>query len=98
LNRHLIGIFSWIREDWKSHPYRFGVEILAWLISIGCALTMAFTVPKPPLLMIYPVWIAGCMLYAWAAYSRRSFGMIANYLLLIVIDSIGLTRMLIELY
>ena len=35
-------------------------------------------------------------MYAWAAYTRRSFGMIANYTLLVTIDSIGLVRMLIN--
>jgi hypothetical protein len=55
---------------------------------------MAVTVPTPPLLALYPVWIAGCALYAWAAYSRKSFGMLANYLLLVSIDFVGLIRML----
>jgi hypothetical protein len=32
-------------------------------------------------------------MYAWAAYSRKSFGMLANYLLLATIDSVGLLRM-----
>jgi hypothetical protein len=36
-------------------------------------------------------------MYAWAAYTRKSFGMLANYLLLVSIDSVGLTRMLIAL-
>jgi len=34
-------------------------------------------------------------MYAWAAYTRRSFGMLGNYLLLVAIDSVGLTRMLL---
>jgi hypothetical protein len=35
-------------------------------------------------------------MYAWAAYTRKSFGMIANYVLLVTIDSVGLVRMLIN--
>ena len=87
--------FSWIKEDWKSNKVRFCVEILAWAISIGCSITMALTVPHPPLIVLYPIWIAGCAMYAWAAWTRRSFGMLANYLLLTTIDSIGLIRMII---
>jgi hypothetical protein len=34
-------------------------------------------------------------LYAWASYTRKSFGMLANYILLTTIDSIGLIRMII---
>jgi hypothetical protein len=33
-------------------------------------------------------------MYAWAAYTRKSFGMLANYLLLVTIDIVGLVRML----
>jgi hypothetical protein len=88
------GTFNWIREDYKSDRVRFCLEVLAWAISIGCSLTMAITVPNPPLLALYPVWITGCAIYAWCAYSRRSFGMLANYILLTTIDTVGLVRML----
>jgi hypothetical protein len=86
--------WEWIKDDWKSNKFRFCVEVLAWAISIGCSITMAITVPNPPLLSMYPVWIAGCALYAWASYTRKSFGMLANYLLLVTIDVIGLLRMI----
>jgi hypothetical protein len=83
----------WIKDDWHSNSIRFIIELLAWAISIGCSITMALTVPAPPLLVLYPVWITGCALYAWAAYTRKSFGMLANYILLTTIDTIGLLRM-----
>lgn len=85
---------AWIKDDWRSHPVRFSIELLAWAISIGCSLTMAATVPNPPLIYLYPVWILGCSLYLWAAFTRGSFGMVANYLLLTTIDTVGLVRML----
>lgn len=85
---------EWIRDDWNSNRFRFVIELLAWAISIGCSITMALTVPTPPLLILYPIWIAGCAMYAWAAHTRKSFGMLANYLLLVTIDTIGLIRML----
>jgi len=87
---------QWIKDDWNSHPFRFIVELLAWAVSIGCSITMAVTVPNPPLLALYPVWISGCAMYAWAAYTRKSFGMLANYILLTTIDTVGLIRMLIN--
>ena len=94
MNDTLLNTFSWIKDDYRSHPFRFIIELLAWGISIGCSITMALTVPNPPLLYLYPVWIFGCSLYAWAAYTRKSFGMLANYILLTTIDTIGLIRML----
>ena len=94
MNDILLNTFDWIRDDYKSHRTRFVIELLAWAISIGCSITMALTVPTPPLLALYPVWIFGCALYAWASWTRKSFGMLANYILLVSIDSVGLARML----
>ena len=94
----MLDIFAptlqWIKDDFKSNRIRFAIELLAWAISIGCSITMAVTVPNPPLLALYPVWITGCALYAWAAWTRKSFGMLVNYLLLVAIDMFGLIRML----
>jgi hypothetical protein len=96
MNDLVAGIFTWIKDDYRTHPLRFGVELLAWAVSIGCSITMAITVPNPPLILLYPVWISGCAMYAWAAYTRKSFGMLANYILLTSIDTVGLIRMLLH--
>ena len=95
MNDILLNTFVWIRDDFKSNRIRFVIELLAWAISVGCSITMALTVPNPPLLALYPVWIAGCSLYAWASWTRKSFGMLANYLLLTTIDTVGLLRMIL---
>ena len=95
MNNIFINTLIWIKDDWNSNRFRFIIELLAWAISIGCSITMALTVPNPPLLVLYPIWILGCSLYAWAAYTRKSFGMLANYLLLTTIDTVGLIRMII---
>ena len=94
MNEILTNIVKWIKDDYKTYPTRFVIEVLAWALSISCAIAMALTVPNPPLIILYPIWILGCGLYAWAAFSRKSFGMLANYLLLVTIDSVGLIRML----
>ena len=95
MNNILLNIFDWIRSDYKTNPFRFVVEVLAWAVSIGCSITMAATVPNPPLVVLYPIWISGCAMYAWAAWSRKSFGMLANYILLVSIDTVGLLRMIL---
>jgi hypothetical protein len=94
MNDLFYGLFDWIRNDWRSNRVRFVIELMAWVISISCSVTMALTVPNPPLLILYPMWITGCALYAWAAFSRKSFGMLANYVLLVAIDVLGLIRLL----
>lgn len=90
----VVSVIDWIREDYRSRPFRFIIELLAWAASVGCAITMALTVPNPPLRAIYPIWISGCVMYGWAAWTRRSFGMLANYMLLTVIDTVGMIRIL----
>lgn len=94
MNNIFLNIFDWIRSDYRTNPLRFFVEVLAWGVSIGCSITMAATVPNPPLVVLYPIWIAGCAMYAWASWTRQSFGMLANYILLVSIDTVGLIRML----
>ena len=96
MNLILLNIYNYIKDDYTTNPLRFVVEVTAWIISVGCSVTMALTVPYPPLLILYPIWISGCAMYAWASYTRKSFGMIANYMLLVTIDSVGLVRMLIN--
>ncbi len=95
----MIEIFEptidWIKSDYKTNRIRFIVELLAWAASIFCSIVMAVTVPNPPLVYLYPVWISGCAMYAWAAWTRKSFGMLANYILLTTIDTIGLIRMIL---
>jgi hypothetical protein len=94
VNDIVFNILGWIKDDYKTNKFRFCIEVLAWAISVGCSITMAATVPNPPLLVMYPIWITGCALYAWASYTRKSFGILANYILLVSIDTVGLIRML----
>ena len=96
MNNIFLNIIEWIRSDYKTNPLRFFIEVLAWAVSIGCSITMATTVPNPPLIVLYPIWISGCAMYAWASWTRRSFGMLANYILLVSIDSFGLARMIMQ--
>ena len=92
-----IDTYGWAGRDYREWSSRFAAEVFASAISIGCSITMALTVPTPPLLILYPIWIIGCSMYGWAAWTRGSFGMLANYLLLVAIDSVGLVRMLVNL-
>lgn len=88
------GTVDWIKADFKEWPLRCVLEILAWFMSIGCAIAMALTVPNPPFLILYPIFITQCAIFGWAAWTRRSTGMLANYSLLVTIDSIALIRLL----
>lgn len=86
-------VLNYLKEDWSENPYRCALEIFAWILSIGCSILMAMTVPNPPFLLLYPLFILQCAIFGWAAYTRRSTGMLMNYTLLVGIDSIALFRL-----
>ena len=90
----IYDIIDWIRRDYKVNRFRFVVEFSAWLMSIGCTILMAATVPNPPFLLLYPLFVIQCSMLAWAAYSRNSTGMFANYMLIAIIDIVALIRLL----
>jgi hypothetical protein len=89
-------LYTWAQSDFRAWPLRFILEITAWAMSIGCAVTMAVTVPNPPFLIMYPIFIAQCVIFGWSASTRGSFGMLANYCLLVSIDTVALIRLLLQ--
>lgn len=93
MNKLLHSIKSFIQADWQESPVRCVLEILAWALSIFCAATMMLTVPNPPFLLLYPLFITQCAIFAWASYTRGSIGMLSNYMLLVSIDSVALARL-----
>ena len=96
MNNLFEGIANWIREDWASNPLRCVLEILAWVLSITCSVTMMLTVPNPPLIYLYPLFITQCVIFGWAAWTRQSLGMLANYTLLVSIDTVALIKMILQ--
>jgi hypothetical protein len=86
--------YQWAKNDFQSWPLRFVLEITAWVLSITCAIWMGMTLPNPPFLILYPLFITQCTIFAWAAWTRRSTGMVANYMLLVTIDVIALARLI----
>jgi len=96
MNEFAYGVIDWIKKDWQTNPIRCALEILAWILSIFCSVTMMLTVPNPPFLLLYPLFIFQCVIFAWAAYTRQSTGMLANYILLVTIDSVALMRLIAQ--
>jgi hypothetical protein len=86
--------YNWAKRDFHDWPLRFVLEISAWFMSITCAVWMGMTLPNPPFLILYPLFITQCAIFAWAAWTRRSTGMVANYMLLVTIDVIALARLI----
>jgi hypothetical protein len=87
-------VLGYIQRDYQEWPLRFCLEIAGWFGSLGCAVGMTIFIHNPPLLPLYCIWVASTAIYAWASWTRGSFGMLANYVLLFCIDCVGLIRLL----
>jgi hypothetical protein len=82
---------NWIIKDFQENPHRFTLECIAWLLSVGGSAFFAVTNhDKAYLTANFAVWIFGCSLSAWCAFLRRSAPNCLNYIMLAVIDSVGL--------
>lgn len=90
----ITNTINWIKSDWKENKVRCCLEITAWFLSITCSIVMALTIPNPPFVILYPVFITQCMIFGWAAWTRKSTGMVANYSLLVSIDAIAYIRLM----
>ena len=86
--------YNWAKQDYQDWPLRFVLEITAWFLSICCTIWMGATLPNPPFLILYPLFIIQCSIFGWAAWTRRSTGMVANYLLIATIDIVALIRLI----
>lgn len=95
MNELCFQVLNWIKQDWKSNPYRCALEILAWALSIICSFVMMLTVPNPPWLILYPIYVSQCAIFAWSSYTRGSIGLLANYAVLVIIDGIALVKLII---
>lgn len=88
------NIYNWAKGDYKEWPTRFMLEITAWFMSLGCSLTLAAGATDPLFFWLYPIFITQCAIFGWAAWTRKSTGMVANYILLVTIDLIGYIRLI----
>jgi hypothetical protein len=84
---------QYIKTDYRQRPLRFILELAAWFMSIGCTAWMGVTLPNPPFQYLYPLFMIQCTIFGWAAWTRGSTGMVANYALIVTIDMVAYARM-----
>lgn len=87
---------DYVRADWTSHPVRVVAECGSWVATTIGAITFALTVPHPPFIALYVLWLGATLCGALCAYSRGSVGMVALNGTMFVIDIVGLARLLLQ--
>jgi len=92
----LFNIVKWAREDYTTWPVRFVLEITAWFMSLTCSIVLATSATDPLFFYLYPIFITQCLIFGWSAWTRKSTGMVANYVLLATIDGFGYVRLLLS--
>ena len=92
----IYNIWDWIKEDWRTHPLRFSLEVTCWINNLLIAIIFNTTVPNLPFLLLYPMWIGGSLILSWCCWSRNSFGMLATYLMITVMDMYGWAKVLTQ--
>jgi hypothetical protein len=95
-NKLIESILSYIKKDYTTYPLRFCVEVIAWVSSIISSIIFAATVPNIPVIPLYVIFLTGCFAACWASWTRGSFGLVLNYIFIIVIDLIGLGRVMLK--
>jgi hypothetical protein len=87
---------DYVRRDWASSPVRVILELYGWFMTTSSSLIFAFTVPHPPFMLLYPIWLTALAALTYCALSRGSVGMVALNISMIVIDLIGYGRLLAQ--
>ena len=90
-------IVNFIKNDWKSNRIRLIGECVAMICNIGSAITLAVTIHNPNMYMVYGLFLIASLILIFCAYSRKSFGFMALYIMFVLIDGTGLTRLLLNL-
>jgi hypothetical protein len=88
-------IKNYILDDYRSSKLRFFLEVYTWSVSLVTSIIFALTVPTIPVIPLYSIYISGCIAASYCAWSRGSFGLLINYLILVSIDAFGLINYLI---
>lgn len=87
-------VLEWIKEDYKSHPVRFCIEVAGMFANLMASIILMLYSPTPPMFWAYVFFLTASVLLMSAAFSRQSFGFTAMYFGYLIIDFIGFWKTL----
>ena len=86
---------EWIKEDYKSNPFRFICEVIGMFSNLIASLILMWFSPNPPMFIAYIFFLVATCFLMYGAFSRKSFGFTAMYLVYLAIDGIGFIKTLL---
>lgn len=87
---------DYVRNDWESSPTRTILELYGWAASTFSSIIFALTVPNPPFMILYPLWLSALFALTYCAFTRGSVGMVALNVSMILIDLLGYGRLIAQ--
>ena len=86
---------EWIRQDYKSNPFRFCCEVIGMLSNLVASLILMWYSPNPPMFIAYIFFLVATCFLMYGAWSRKSFGFTLMYIVYLAIDGIGFVKTLL---
>ena len=86
---------EWIKEDYKSNPFRFICEVIGMFSNLIASLILMWYSPNPPMFIAYIFFLVATCFLMYGAFSRKSFGFTEMYLVYLAIDGIGFIKTLL---
>ena len=86
---------EWIKEDYTSNPFRFICEVIGMISNLIASLILMWYSPNPPMFIAYIFFLVATCFLMYGAFSRKSFGFTAMYLVYLAIDGIGFIKTLL---
>ncbi len=86
---------EWIKEDYKSNPFRFCCEVIGMASNVMASLILMWYSPNPPMFWAYIFFLIATALLIFGAFSRRSFGFTVMYIIYLCIDGIGFMKTIV---
>ena len=86
---------QWIKEDYKSNPFRFCCEVIGMISNLIASLILMWYSPTPPMFIAYIFFLIATCFLMYGAWSRQSFGFTVMYLVYLGIDGIGFAKTLL---
>ena len=87
---------EWIKQDWRSNPWRLSAETYNAFTALATAIIFATMAPNVPYLITYPLWLSGTFLMIFCGISRGSVGLVTMSVVMTIIDAVGYVRLLMS--
>jgi len=95
ISKHYRNAIVWVKEDWKSNPWRLSAETYNAFTALATAIIFALMAPDVPYNITYPLWLSGTFLMIFCGISRGSFGIVVMSIVMTIIDTFGYIRFLL---